>query len=53
MSRVAEGHFRRKREALYIEGKHVTIQGRRPGPARPEGGANAGPAAPPAPRFIY
>ena len=28
MSRVAEGHFRRKREgALDIEGKHVTIQG--------------------------
>ena len=27
MSRVAGGHFRRKREALDIEGKHVTIQG--------------------------
>jgi hypothetical protein len=31
MSRVAEGHFRRKREApLIVRGKHVTIQGPSP-----------------------
>jgi hypothetical protein len=38
MSRVAEGHFRRKRgSALDIEGKHVTIQGPSPdlNPASP------------------
>ena len=38
MSRVAEGHFRRKREAPFdIEGKHVTIQGPSPdlSPASP------------------
>jgi hypothetical protein len=35
MSRVAEGHFRRKREApLILRGKHVTIQGH----PRPEPG---------------
>ena len=27
MSRMAESHFRRKREAPLFEGKHVTIQG--------------------------